>query len=112
TLSSHCANALCAPDGSSDQTVARLAGNYADMLGLEAPQVLAAVDAAQRTAEEEEHGVLRVRRREAEALESEVGKPADAASVLARGVADMRGAMEGSSAGQVMTMGLETVYQG
>lgn len=112
TLSSLCADALCTPSASSASTVARLAANYAEMLGLEVSQVLAAVEAAQRTADEEEHVVLRVRRREAEKLRPESGKPGDAAAVLARGVADLREALESSSAGQIMTMSLETVYQG
>jgi len=112
TLSSRCADALCGPRGPAASAVARLADSYAEMLGLEARQVLAAVEAAQRTADEEGHIALRVRRREAEKPEPELGKPADAAAVLARGVADLRGALESSSAVQIMTMGLETVYQG
>lgn len=112
TLSSRCADALCAADGPAEDELAKLAESYADMLGLEVPQVLAAVNIAQRAAEEEETAVLRVPRRSIERAEPEIGKPADAAQVLARGVADIRGALGSSSAIQIMTMGLETVYQG
>lgn len=112
TLSSRCADALCGSTGSARQELASLADNYAEMLGIEAQQVVAAVETARRSAAEEDNVALRVPLRETEQLEPEVGKPADAAAVLARGVADMRSALEDSSAGQVMTMGLETVYQG
>lgn len=112
TLSSRCADALCAPGGPAKDELAALAENYADMLGLEVPQVVAAVEAAQRSADEEENSVLRVPRRSAEKTEPEIGKPDDAAQVLARGVADMRGALDSSSVVQIMTMGLETAYQG
>ncbi len=115
TLSSRCAAALSADDTATDDKLLELAGSYAEMLGIEASQVLAAVDVAQRTAADEDSVVVRpLRRSEPEALSPPpvVGKPADAASILARGVADMRGALPGASAGQLMTMALETVYQG
>lgn len=111
TLSSHCAVALCDETQPPHGALARLAESYAEMLGLEAPQLLGAVEAAQRDASEEETAVLRVNRRASEQSELPKGKPAEAAQLLARGVADMRGALD-ASAMQLITMGLETVYQG
>ena len=121
TLSSQCASALCAEGSASAEVLQRLAGSYADMLGLEAAQVLSAVDAAQRTAAEEDSVVLRpatARRDETPrhahkaASVPPAGKPGDAAAILARGVADIRGAMQSASTSQLLTMALETVYQG
>lgn len=112
TLSSRCANALCTDEGLAVEELERLAESYAEMLGLEVSQLLTAVDAAQKSAAVEDSVVVRTPRRSSEKLEAERGKPADAAQILAHGVADMRGAMDSASAGQLMTMALETVYQG
>jgi HD-like signal output (HDOD) protein len=115
TLSSRCADALCAHDTAGREELSRLAGDYADMLGLEASQVLAAVDTAQKTAAEEDSVVVRPPKRvdvEKTAVQSALGKPAEAAAILLRGVADMRDGLQSASTAQLMTMGLETVYQG
>lgn len=115
TLSSRCADALSADDAFAPQALSRLADSYAEMLGLEASQVLAAVDTAQRTAEDEDAVVVRPAKRsdpETRVAAPVTGKPADAAVILARGVADMRGALQSASTGQLMSMALETVYQG
>jgi HD-like signal output (HDOD) protein len=120
TLSSHCASALCGTSADAGQTLQKLAGSYADMLGLDATQVLSAIETAQRTAEEEDAVVPnRLLKRDAPVSQmqkataaSPVGKPGDAAAILARGVADIRGAMQTASTGQLLTMSLETVYQG
>lgn len=116
TLSSRCAGALCVDNASDPEALAKLADDYADMLGLEVTQVLAAVDTAQQTAAEEDSVVVRPPRRadaeHAAAAQPPCGKPADAALVLTRGVADMRDALGTASAAQLMAMALETVYQG
>lgn len=115
TLSSRCADALCADDASCEEELTRLADNYADMLGLDISQVRAAVDTAQRTAADEDAVVVRPVRRSEFDIDSTPpapGKPADAASILMRGVADMRDALQSAHAGQLMSMALETVYQG
>src|SRR5690606_6334094 len=59
-----------------------------------------------------EHLALRVPLREQQAELATTGKPVDAAEVLARGVTDIRGALYDSSVTQILTMGLEAVYQG
>lgn len=115
TLSSRCASALCSDDESAHDQLSELAGSYAEMLGIEPSLVVAAVDSAQRTAAEEDAVVLRPIKRgdvEKPAAPPVTGKPADAASILARGVADIRGVLDSASTGQLMSMALETVYQG
>ena len=118
TMSSRCASAICeeADGGKSNPALTSLADSYADMLGLESPQVLVAVQSAVHTAEQEQVFVRPSRldgaARETRETGQQVGKPVDAAAILARGVADMRDASAGTSAGQLMTMGLETVYKG
>lgn len=116
TMSARCAAALCADDDSSSGRLATLANDYADMLGLDVPHVLTAVEAAKHTAAEEHSVFVRLARPAdstkdlAAGLPS--GKPADAAHVLTHGVADIRDALQSASTNQIMTMALETVHQG
>lgn len=120
TLSSHCASALCNDAHDVAQVLQKLAGSYADMLGLEVTQVLSAVEIAQRTANEEDAVGPRLVKRDAAQQPHaqkavplhQAGKPGDAAAILARGVADIRGAMQSASTSQLLSMALETVYQG
>ena len=115
TMSSRCADALCADDATCAQELAALTDNYADMLGLDREQLLTAVDAARRSAAAEDAIVVRpVRRSEhdTDPIAAPSGTPVDAASILAHGVADMRGVLHSANAGQLMSMALETVFQG
>jgi hypothetical protein len=85
------------------------------MLGLDTSQVIAAVDAAQRAAAVEDAVVVRPVRRSEHDIGPAIAvtsKPEDAASVLARGIADMRGVLQSANSGQLMSMALETVFQG
>ncbi len=115
TLSSQCADALCDLGASAQIELSRLAEGYSEMLGLDVSQVMASVDAAQRTAAEEDAVVMpliRSSQPKTDVPAPLAGKPVDAAIILARGVADMRGVLESASTGQLMSMALETVYQG
>ncbi|GAB3546065.1 HDOD domain-containing protein [Noviherbaspirillum agri] len=115
TLSSRCADVLSVADDGAGAQVAALAAGYADMLGLPASELVTAIDAGHRTAAEEEVGGIRGAKAGASARRasaSVAGKPADAATILRSGVADMRGASRSASTGQLMSMALETVYQG
>ena len=121
TLSSRCASALCGLDVAYADTIESLAESYASMLGIEAEQVVAAVDAAQHNAAQEHSVSMRPLRRgldkagsaaDGHGLHTGKGKPADAAQLLTHGVADIRGAAQTASADQVIAMALETVYQG
>jgi HD-like signal output (HDOD) protein len=115
TLSSRCATALCTDDDAGQEKLADLAGSYAEMLGIEPEQLIAAVDTAQRTAAAEDSVIVRPVKRvdtEKPVAQPITGKPVDAPAILARGVADIRGVVESASTGQLMSMALETVYQG
>jgi HD-like signal output (HDOD) protein len=113
TMSSECANVLHEDSASVDEQIATIAGGYADMLGLDVAQVMNAVDAAQQTAEQE--AVFVRPSKQAEALKNTIlgtGKRANSAQLLANGVKDLRDASSSISTGQLLTMALETVYQG
>lgn len=115
TVSSRCADALCADVPAAQVQLERLADSYAEMLGLESSQVLSAIGTAQITAADEDAVVVRPLfrdGREQEAASAAIGKPLDAEAILSRGVADMRGAMDSASTAQLMSMALETVFQG
>lgn len=112
TLSSRCADALSIEGSTGTAKLSALAGDYAKMLGIEASQVIAAVDAAQKSAVEADAAIVSsVQRSEPEKSATPVGKPADAAAILRRGVADMRGALHSANTAQLMSMALETIYQ-
>jgi len=121
TVSTRCSGLLASNDDNADieGQLAALAADYADMLGIDPSQMLSAFDAAQRKAVTEDAVVIRQRRRtdlearpEPEPEPAKLGKPADAAALLTRGVADLRGALPTASSGQLLTMALETVHQG
>lgn len=115
TLSARCAHALCA-DAPGQPALATLTRDYADMLGIDATQLLGAVDAAQKVATEEGSVVITRPTRDNDPEIAEAapgpGKPANAAELLASGVADMRGVLHSASSAQLLSMALETVYQG
>lgn len=114
TMSSQCAKVLC--DGpASPNELSDIAEGYADMLDLNVPEMLAAIDSASRSAEED---AVFVRPAavpdvdDARVASPSTCKPPDAVMILTRGVADMRGVSQSASTRQLMTMALETVYQG
>jgi HD-like signal output (HDOD) protein len=114
TMSSRCADVLCEDETSAAGAVLQLAEGYSTMLGLEAAQVLGAVESAMSMAEQDAVFV------HTPALVDSIrkltvfspGKPSNAAQILTRGVSDMRDAVNSASSGQLMTMALETVYKG
>jgi HD-like signal output (HDOD) protein len=116
TLSSHCAKTLTENPEGAAQEIEALAGQYADMLGLQPSQVLSAVSEAKNAATEENLAVLRPGRRADLITEPQApmpfGKPLDSAVLLARGVADMRDAADSASTGQLIAMALEAIHQG
>ena len=119
TLSTRCADAIRsdAASGTALQSnIAALAGDYASMLGLDPAQLMSAVDVARQNAETDS-GLQRNRPANSPAggaavTAAPLGKPVDAAQILARGVADMRGAAGSASTSQLLTMALETVFKG
>jgi HD-like signal output (HDOD) protein len=121
TLSTCCASALCNDDDNaadsarSQEALQRLAGQYADMLGMEPSQVLLAIDSAQRNAVEEHAALMRNARRVGDEKPEPMplaGKPSDAVQILSRGVSDLRDAVLTASTSQLISMALETVHQG
>ncbi|GAC1406382.1 MAG: HDOD domain-containing protein [Burkholderiaceae bacterium] len=118
TLSARCASIVCtAPAGSQEaaEAVNRLATGYASMLGVEPEQLAGAVVDA-RAAAAEELLLAAPSLSCADTLPAKgrpaLGKPADAAQILARGVADMRNVVDTASTAQLLTMALETVFKG
>jgi len=117
TVSSRCADVICRSDGADTAELSRIVGNYSDMLGLEPEQILAAVDAALQSVEDEAVISRPIKLTEdAVTIEAEpgaeLGKPANAAQLLTRGVIDMRGAVQSASSAQLLAMALETVFKG
>ncbi len=118
TLSTRCADVIVEAGAEAGETRAalqRLTTDYAAMLGLDPEELTGAIDAARSSAAADP---LFSRPQQAAAAEASVaapvslGKPVDAAQLLARGVADMRGAAASASTSQLLTMALETVFKG
>jgi HD-like signal output (HDOD) protein len=117
TVSTRCADAICQSDGANTAELSRIVSGYADMLGVEPELMLAAVDTALGMIEEEAVISRPIKLHDGKKeIGSEshksIGKPANAAELLARGVTDVRGAMHNSNTTQLMTMALETVFKG
>ncbi|HUW27456.1 MAG TPA: HDOD domain-containing protein [Sulfuriferula sp.] len=115
TMSSRCARVLCDEANASPDELADIANSYADMLGMDGAEMLAAVQAAQESAAQDAlfASVATSLKPEKSLLPKiQSGKPADAVRILTRGVADMRGVTNSATPYQLMTMALETVYQG
>jgi len=115
TVSARCADAICKTDGADTAELSRIVDGYADMLGVEAAQMLAAVDAALQSIEDEaviSRPIKLVGAAKKEVEPTALGKPVDAAQLLASGVIDMRGATQNANTTQLLTMALETVFKG
>lgn len=107
TMAACCAEVLHNDHLSSSEQILAIAGDYAEMLGLDVEQVFSAVEMAKATAVEE---AIIVRPAKMAAVGG--GKPANSVQILTSGVADMRSALGGSSTAQLLTMGLEIAYKG
>ncbi len=113
TMSSRCADVLHQGNAASAAGISEIAGDYAEMLGLDVSQVLSAVDSAQMTAQADEVHVRPAKTSEAmKKTPPEPGKPVNSAQILTDGVVDICSASHSMSVAQLMTMALETTYQG
>jgi HD-like signal output (HDOD) protein len=118
TMSLSCADVLFAEAPDSPElalALSRIADVYASMLGIEASQLLMAVDAARHAAQEEGSIATRTQRGTSKvpvaAALAVTGKPVDAAKLLARGVADLRELSLTSSNAQLMILALEVLFK-
>ncbi len=113
TMSSQCADSLWEDDEAGADKVRELAASFAPMLGVGAGKILAAVEKARveaagdltiaplaKPAEKRAKAVAAVRER------------AVGTRILARGVAEMRDAAAEASPSQMVSMALETAYNG
>lgn len=111
TMSSRCASVLCEQNAATGENLTQIAETYAEMLGLDSSAVLFAVDTAQQVLAEARPPATK--QSEDMVVERIVsGKPADSINILKRGVADLHNQGISASTGQLMTIALETVYQG
>ncbi|WP_293777726.1 HDOD domain-containing protein [uncultured Oxalicibacterium sp.] len=108
TMSTRCATVLCE---NASASIEGLTLGYADMLGLDADVLLAAVESAHRTAKEDTPPTPKAEEADTQ-MQLPLGKPADSVNILKRGVSDLRGDLITASTSQLMTVALETVYKG
>ncbi|MBK4733616.1 HDOD domain-containing protein [Noviherbaspirillum pedocola] len=114
TMSSNCAQAIC-EDGADEEALSLIVESYAEMLGMESANLLGAIASAREAAHEDPALARAVSTTARPAAPQEAPREAsrsDATPVLVRGVADMRNASAGITVSQLMTMALETSYQG
>ena len=118
TMSLSCADILFAeaPDSAElAAALARITDGYAGMLGIDASQLLIAVEAARSASHEEGAITSRAQRGISSvpviAAVAATGKPFDAAQLLTRGVADLRELSLTSSNAQLMIVALEVLFK-
>jgi HD-like signal output (HDOD) protein len=113
SMSSQCADSLWHDDAAGAERVRELAANYSDMLGVDSAQLMVAIEKAKvaaaadlsiaplaKPAEKREQALVSKRLR------------AESNQILISGVSDMRDALVSASPSQMMSMALETLYQG
>ncbi len=118
TMSLSCADVLFAEAPDSPELSVALAGiaeGYAGMLGIEASQLLMAVETARHAADEDGSMAIRAQRGVSTApviaAPAATGKPVNAAQLLVRGVADLRELSLTSTNAQLMILALEVLFK-
>jgi HD-like signal output (HDOD) protein len=113
TMSSRCADSLWHDDADGAARVRELAAGYSDLVGVEPDSILAAVEKAKVTAAADLSiaPLSKPAERRALAIASN-RKRAEGNRMLTSGVADMRDFATAASPGQMVSMALETVFQG
>jgi HD-like signal output (HDOD) protein len=114
TMSSGCATVLC-EDEASETELLNIASSYNEMLGIDTEQIMAAIDVAQQTANEEaviKRSVKSIPLVKKSVPQTPDEKQSEAPNVLVKGVADMKEMTSGANSGQMLAMALETVYKG
>lgn len=115
TMSSRCAEVMCDETSATSNLLEEITNSYADMLGMDTPEMFAAIQTAQESAKQDNLFINASKSRpgKVEALTPATsGKPHDAVMILTRSVTDMQGVSNNATAYQLMTMALETIYQG
>jgi hypothetical protein len=112
SLSGRCADVLATQDAGAHARLPALAAAYADMLGLTEAQIVTSVTAGQRAAAEEDVVLTGAARPDNPGKATDLDKALDTVAILRHGVADMRGALHSMNTAQLISMALETVYQG
>lgn len=115
TVSSRCAEIICRDEVADTAALTQMISGYTGMLGLDAEQILAAVDSALQLVEDE--AIISAPGKFSDCGKKEdkpgsSGKPAESVQLLKRGVNDLREATHTANARQLLAIALETVYQG
>ncbi|MDB5906869.1 MAG: hypothetical protein JWP34_983 [Massilia sp.] len=113
TMSSRCADSLWHDDADGAARVRELAAGYSDLVGVEPDSILAAIEKAKVTAAADLSiaPLSKPAERRARAIASN-RKRAEGNRTLISGVADMRDFATAAGPGQMVSMALETVFQG
>lgn len=113
TMSAQCADSLWHDDDAGAVTVRALASSYSAMLGVAPDGIMGAIGRAREIAANDLSiaPLARPAEKRARAMENSRLR-AEGNKALAAGVADMRDVLPTASPGQMMSMALETVYQG
>ena len=111
TMSTQCAESLWHDDDAGADQVRELASSYAAMLGVESDKLLVAIDKAKQAAAADLSLAPLAKPAEKRAKALETGRQRAAGNqILQSGVNDMRDAA--ANPGQMMSMALETAFQG
>ena len=113
TMSSQCADSLWHDDAAGAEAVKLLAASFAPMLGVAPDSILVAIEKAKVAAANDLSiaPLAKPAEKRAKALASARVR-AEGNKILLSGVADMRDVLGTASPGQMLSMALETVYQG
>jgi HD-like signal output (HDOD) protein len=113
TMSSRCASSLWNDDAAGAAQVQALAASFSAMLGVAPEQLLSAIDKAKQTAAADLTIAPLAKPAEKRAADIATRRMrAEGNKVLLSGVSDMRDVVASANPGQMMSMALETVFQG
>jgi len=113
TMSTRCANSLWNDDAAGAAQVAELAEAFAPMLGVAPQQMLAAIGKAKTEAQADLSIAPLAKPQDKQAKVETVARKREAGNrILMSGAADMRDAGVAVNPGQMMSMALETIFQG
>jgi HD-like signal output (HDOD) protein len=113
TMSTRCADSLWHDDEAGAEQVRQLAVSFAPMLGIEPVNIICAIEKAKAEAATDLTIAPLAKPAEKRAKVADAHRMRAAGNkILMSGVADMRDAGVGATPGQMMSMALETVYNG